>query len=78
MRKSMNVKVTSNVGDSFSNIYFLFLNLVVWHGCDQILDLTPIIAKLGQIKNCWLSSEVQYTKIRKIIHDLCNNLSTAL
>ena len=29
-------------------------------GCDKILDLNTITANSGQIKNCWVSSEVQY------------------
>ena len=29
-------------------------------GCDQILDLNPTYVNSGQIKNRWVSSEVQY------------------
>ena len=54
-------KVTSNEGDCFSNIYALFFNLVVWHGMRQNLNQI-FSANPGQIKNCWVSSEVQYSK----------------
>ena len=59
MRKSMNAKVTSNVGDSFSNIYLLFYNLVVlaWD-VTKFKILPQFMAKPEEIKNYWVSSEV--------------------
>ena len=45
MRKSMNAKVTSNVGECSLKITCSFLTLLFGMGFDQTLDLNPINSK---------------------------------